>query len=193
MKKIFFFSKNKDKIKEVKNLLKNYRIFVLSINDLDVLKEPEENGRSFAENAKIKSDYGFNNTNIPCFADDSGICIEALKGKPGVLSKRYFNKFKSEKECLLNIVKLVESNGNNKAYFKTSICLTLKNSFSISFEGKIKGKITEDILGSSGFGYDPIFMPDGYKETFAQMTLRKKNLISHRSIAIKKLINFLIN
>ncbi len=193
MKNLLFFSNNIHKLKEIKKLTRNKWINVLSLNDFETLKEPLENGDTFAKNAKIKSDYGFSKTNIPCFADDSGICINALQGKPGVLSKRYLAKFKNNKECLLNLIKLVKKNNVREAHFKTSVSLTIKKNISVCFEGRINGKISDNICGSKGFGYDPIFIPDGHTKTFGEMSINEKNLLSHRSIAINKLMNFLTN
>ena len=165
----------------------------MSLNDLDISDEPIENGRTFEENAKIKSDYGFNKTGIPCFADDSGICIEALNWKPGVFSKRFLNNFKNNEACFKNIISSVKKNSKQSAYFKTSISLTISIGRNIVFNGKINGKISDHIKGRFGFGYDPIFIPKHYRKTLAELSIKEKNEISHRSIAVKKLINFLSN
>ena len=108
MKQLLFFSNNKNKIIEIKKIFKNFNLELLSLNDLNISNEPEETGKTFEENAKIKSDYGFNKTGIPCFADDSGICIESLNWKPGVHSKRFIHKFKNEEDCFRYIIKRVE-------------------------------------------------------------------------------------
>ena len=130
---------------------------------------------------------------MPCFADDSGISIEAIGWKPGILSSRFIKNFKNKEECLKYICKKAKSSGKTSAFFKTSICLTLKNNHQIIFEGKIKGHISKELKGINGFGYDPIFIPVGYSKTFGEIKKKEKNEISHRSIAIKKLINFLTN
>ncbi len=193
MKEILFFSNNYNKVEEIKKLFSLISIKILSLNDFSLEKEPKEKGLSFAENAKLKSEFGFREVGIPCFADDSGICIEALKNKPGVFSKRFINNFKNKNDCFKYIQKKTNHKKNYKAYFKTSICLTTKESHNIVFEGVINGTISKNILGSNGFGYDPIFIPDGFNKTFAEMNIVRKNSISHRSIAINKLINFLVN
>ena len=193
MENIFFFTGNKNKYNEIKRLLKTNNIKIYSLNSFRNLGEPIESGKSFAENAKIKSDFGFIKTNVPCFADDSGICINALDYKPGIFSKRYLSKFKNSKDCFTKIINEVKKSGNNGAFFKTSISLTIRLGISICFEGIVRGKISNKVCGGNGFGYDPIFIPDGYSKTFAEMGIKTKNLISHRSIAMNKLVNFLIN
>ena len=193
MRQLLFFSNNKNKIIEIKKIFNKFNLELLSLNDLNISNEPEETGNTFEENAKIKSDYGFNKTGIPCFADDSGICIESLNWKPGVLSKRFLNNFKSNKACFENIIKSTKKNSKQNAYFKTSICLTVKYDQNIIFNGKIYGKISEQIKGDFGFGYDPIFIPKNYNKTLAELSTKDKNEISHRSIAVNKLINFLSN
>ena len=193
MKKLLFFSNNKNKTIEIKKIFKKFDLKILSLSDLNISDEPKEDGRTFEENAKIKSDYGFNKTGFPCFADDSGICIESLNWKPGVLSKRFLNNFKSNKACFESIIKSTKKNNKQNAYFNTSISLTVKNNQNIIFNGKIDGKISEQPRGRFGFGYDPIFVPKNYNKTLAELSAKEKNEISHRSIAVTKLINFLIN
>ena len=193
MRQLLFFSNNKNKIIEIKKIFNKFNLELLSLNDLKISEEPEESGHTFEENAKIKSDYGFNKTGIPCFADDSGICIESLNWKPGVLSKRFLNNFKSNKACFESIIKSTKKKSKQKAYFKTSISLTVKDNQNLIFNGKIDGKISERANGRFGFGYDPIFIPKNCNKTLAELRTREKNEISHRSIAVTKLINFLIN
>ena len=193
MKSLIFFSNNQNKIKEIKkNFFKN-KIKIISLNDLTKTKEPKETGNSFASNAKIKSLYGFKKFNLPCFADDSGICIEALNNKPGIYSKYFLEKFKNKKNAFDYIINKSLLAKNTKAYFKTSICLTLKINHYLIFEGAIKGNISLKPKGKNGFGYDPIFVPSGHSKTFAEMKIAEKNSYSHRSIAIHKLKNFIIN
>ncbi len=193
MRQLLFFSNNENKIIEIKKIFLKFNLKLFSLNDLDINDEPKENGKTFEENAKIKSDYGFDKTGIPCFADDSGICIESLNWNPGVHSKRFLNDFKSDEACFRKIIKSTKINFKQNAYFKTSISLTIKKGQNILFNGKIDGKISDKIKGGFGFGYDPIFIPNYYKKTFAELTTKQKNTISHRSIAVTKLINFLSN
>ena len=193
MRQLLFFSNNKNKIIEIKKIFNKFNLELLSLNDLSISNEPEESGKTFEENAKIKSDYGFNKTGIPCFADDSGICIESLNWKPGVLSKRFLNNFKSNEVCFESIIKSTKRNCKQNAYFKTSISLTVKDNQNVVFNGKIDGKISKQARGRFGFGYDPIFIPKDYNRTLAELSTKEKNEISHRSIAVTKLINFLFN
>ena len=193
MGQILFFSNNKNKVTEIKKIFKKFNFKLLSLSDVGIDDEPKESGQTFEENAKIKSDYGFSKTGIPCFADDSGICIESLNWKPGVLSKRFLNNFKSNEACFESIIKSTEKNSRKIAYFKTSICLTIKKGQNIIFNGQIDGKISDHAKGEHGFGYDPIFIPKNYNKTLAELSTKDKNEISHRSIAVNKLINFLSN
>ena len=193
MRRLLFFSNNKHKTIEIKKIFKKFNLEILSLSDLNISDEPKENGQTFEENAKIKSDYGFNKTGFPCFADDSGICIESLNWKPGVLSKSFLNNFKSDQACFKSIIRSTKKNNKQNAYFNTSISLTVKNNQNIIFNGKIDGKISERAKGKFGFGYDPIFIPNNYNKTFAELSIKEKNEVSHRSIAVTKLINFLTN
>ena len=191
MRQLLFFSNNKNKIIEIKKIFNKFNLELLSLNDLNIGNEPEETGKTFEENAKIKSDYGFNKTGIPCFADDSGICIESLDWKPGVLSKRFLNSFKSNEACFASIIKSTKKYSKQNAYFKTSISITVKSNQNVIFNGKIDGKISEQAKGRYGFGYDPVFIAKNYNKTLAELSTKEKNEISHRSIAVTKLINFL--
>jgi len=193
LRKLFFFSNNKNKIIEIKKIFKKFSLELISLNDLNISEEPEESGKTFEENAKIKSDYGFNKTGIPCFADDSGICLETLNWKPGVFSKRFLNDFKSNEACFKSIIQSSKNNNKRNAYFKTSISLTVKDNQNLIFNGIIEGKISEQAKGKFGFGYDPVFIPKNYNKTLAEFKTKEKNEMSHRSIAVTKLINFLIN
>ena len=193
MGRLLFFSNNKNKIIEIKKIFDKFNLQLLSLTDVGISDEPAESGQTFEENAKIKSDYGYNKTGIPCFADDSGICIESLNWKPGVYSKKFLNDFKKKEVCFKSIIKSIKKNGKKNAYFKTSISLTINNNQNIIFNGKINGKISGQIKGRFGFGYDPIFIPQHYNKTLAELSTKEKNEISHRSIAVTKLINFLAN
>ncbi len=193
MKKILFFSNNNNKIGEVKKIFNGIDYKIFSPKDFNLNFVPKEIGKSFIENAKIKSEFGFRKTKMPCFADDSGICIDALAGKPNIHSRKFLESFKNNSECFKYIIDKVKSSGKNKAYFQTSICYSIKNDYHIVFTGKVNGVIANKIAGKRGFGFDPIFIPEGYKKTYSEITTNKKNLISHRSIATNKLISFLLN
>ena len=182
---------NKNKIIEIKKIFNKFNLELLSLNDLNISNEPEETGKTFEENAKIKSDYGFNITGIPCFADDSGICIESLNWRPGILSKRFLNNFKNKELCFRSIIKSTKKYSKQNAYFKTSISLTIKSNQNVIFNGKIDGKISEKIKGRFGFGYDPIFIPFGKNKTFGEIKPSQKYKMDHRFNAFKKIKKFL--
>ena len=191
MKDILFFSHNQRKIIEIKQIFKDSKIKFFDLNSFKKIKEPREIGDTFASNAQIKSKYGQQIFNIPCFADDSGFCVEALNNSPGVKSKRFLEKFSNNKEAFEYIFSNVVQKKNNKAFFITAICLTLKKNYHIVFLGRINGTVSLQPKGINGFGYDPIFIPENHNKTFAEMGLEEKNIISHRKIAITKLKSFL--
>ena len=190
MKDILFFSHNQKKIIEVKQIFKNSKTKVYDLNSFEKIKEPKETGNTFELNAKIKSKYGQQLFDMPCFADDSGFCVEALRNNPGVKSKRFLEKFSNNK-AFEYIISNVVKKRNNKAFFVTAISLTLKENHHITFLGKISGTVSLEPKGTNGFGYDPIFIPENNIKTFAEMNLEEKNVISHRKIAITKLKSFL--
>tara|TARA_B100000686_G_C16786542_1_gene975623 strand:+ start:764 stop:1369 length:606 start_codon:yes stop_codon:yes gene_type:complete len=191
MKKIFFFSNNKNKLNEISDMFYKTDFKILSLNSFSNLKIPKETGITFEENAKIKSLYGLKKTNIPCFADDSGFCIKSLKNFPGIKSKRFIEENNGVENTLKVIMDKTKNLQNKEAYFKTSISFSFNDSTSI-FNGLVMGKISEKPRGNGGFGYDPIFIPNGYNKTFAEMELEQKNKISHRFIAINKFKKYLI-
>jgi len=191
VKEVVFFSNNKNKIIEIKQLFLNSPTQILSLNDFIELKSPEETGSTFEENAKIKSIYGLKKLNKICFADDSGICIEAIDNKPGINSKDFLKKREDRFSMLKEIIYSVKIRKKFNAFFQTSISLSLKKNKNIIFTGIIKGTIANKITGLNGFGYDPIFIPNGHKRTFAEMSINEKNKISHRAIAIDKLKKYL--
>ena len=193
MKEIIFFSNNKNKIQEISNLFIKFNYKLLSLNDFKNTESPIENGKTFKDNAKIKSIYGYKKFNQLCFADDSGICIDALNGAPGINSKQYLESEKNQNTTLNKIISLAKNKDRYKAFFETSICLTLNINKQIFFTGRVYGKISLKIRGNHGFGYDPIFIPNGMNLTFSEMTIYQKNLLSHRAIAIKKLSKYLTN
>ena len=191
MKKLLFFSHNQNKIIEINQIFKSKKIIIQNLNSYQKIKDPIEKGKSFAENAKIKSEYGQKIFNIPCFADDSGFCVEALNNDPGIKSKRFLEKFTSKKESFDYIISKVIKKKNNKAFFMSAISLSLNKGHHIIFLGKINGKVSLKPKGENGFGYDPIFIPENYNQTFAEMKPNEKNKISHRKLAITKLKSFL--
>ena len=191
MKKLIFFSHNQKKILEINQIFKTNKIILKNLNSFQTVLEPKESGSTFSSNAKIKSQYGQKIFNTPCFADDSGFCVEALNNKPGVKSKRFLEKFSSENKAFDHIIFNVIKKNNNKACFITAISLTLHENQHILFMGKVNGTVSLKPSGINGFGYDPIFIPENHKKTFGEMSPEEKNSISHRKIAITKLKSFL--
>jgi XTP/dITP diphosphohydrolase len=188
MKKLVFATNNQHKTEEIRLALKD-KYEVLNLKDIGCDVDIPETGNTFAENATLKSKYVVENFSIDCFADDSGLEIEALNNEPGIFSARY----SGSRDDLNNINLVLEKlNGqaNRKARFKTVISL-IKEGEIYLFEGIINGTIRTELSGNNGFGYDPIFQPDGYNITFAEMDMDEKNQISHRAIALKKMIEFL--
>lgn len=201
--KILIATGNKGKFTEIAALLKEVNIQSISINNFDNLEEPEETGKTFAENSLIKAKYYAKQTGLVSLADDSGICIEDLGNKPGIYSARYavneltnktdfphtFKKIFDE----LNI-KGIKNDSKPKAHF---ICnLTIfdpKDNSHIDFEGRIDGHLIYPPKGSSGFGYDPIFIKDGMNKTFGEIERFEKDKISHRGDAFEKLVKWLDN
>lgn len=187
---LIFASHNENKVSEIRSILPK-GIHLLSLTDIDFHTEIEETGSTLEANAKIKAETIYEKTGKNVFADDTGLFVEALNGEPGIYSSRYAGTGNSTD----NIIKLVgEMKGkeNRKAYFKTVICLIWEGEVHF-LSGEVHGEIIEDERGLSGFGYDPIFIPNGYSQTFAEMNLEEKNRISHRSKAVEKLINFVEN
>ena len=189
--KLVFASGNKHKLKEIASKLNN-TVEVISMRDLGFTGEIEEPGETLEENAKIKADYITNAYKVNCFADDSGLEIDVLDGAPGVYSARFAGEGCTFDDNINKTLEVLKGKTNRKACFRTVICLNL-NGQTHFFEGRIDGEITETKTGSDGFGYDPIFKPEGYDQTFAEMPLSLKNQISHRAIAVQKLVDFIAN
>lgn len=188
MRNICFVTGNQNKIIEVEKLIKNFKL--ISTKDLNFYDEILETENTIKGNAFLKSSFIYNKFNINCFSDDSGLFINALGGDPGVRSARYASEISDIEKNINLVLKNLKGEKDRSAAFKTCICLIIDGKTSY-FEGSVKGVITSKRLGSRGFGYDPIFVPEGHDRSFAQMSLEDKNKISHRSIATKKLINFL--
>jgi len=188
MKKLVFATNNQHKTDEIRlALLGQYD--VLNLQDIGCTADIPETADTFEGNAGLKSVYVAENFNLNCFADDSGLEVEALNNEPGVYSARYSGSRDSMENIQLVLDKL-KGQTNRKARFKTVISLML-NGQNHFFEGIIEGTIRETLSGSKGFGYDPIFQPNGYDITFAEMDMAEKNKISHRAIALQKMIDFL--
>lgn len=188
MRELVFATNNQHKTQEVRNLLLNdYK--VLNLNDIGCTTDIPETGSTFAENATLKSSYVTEHYQLDCFADDSGLEIEALNQEPGIFSARY-SGVKDDQTNLNLVLQKMEGQVDRKARFRTVISL-MRGTENFLFEGIINGTILERAIGTQGFGYDPIFVPDGYDQTFAEMSMEQKNQISHRALAMKKLISFL--
>jgi len=189
---ILFASHNAGKIKEIKQMLEPLGIAVKSAADMD-LPDVEENGTTFAENSLLKSQTIAKATGIPCIADDSGLCVDALDGAPGVYSARYAPNRDFDKGMDKLLAAMEQSaDKSRKAHFSCVVSLAFPNGEYQLFEGRVDGTIaTEKMPGSEGFGYDPLFIPDGYAVSFAQMSKADKNKISHRGRAMQKFKDYL--
>lgn len=189
-KKIVFATNNLHKLEEVKSIV-GESVDILSLRDIDCTEEIEEYGKTIEDNAKIKAEYVKNKYNINTFADDTGLEVEALNGEPGVRSARYADEVSHDAEANINkLLYKLKGIENRKAQFKTVIAL-IYDGKQYLFEGIIKGEIIKKKRGTKGFGYDPVFIPQGYDKTFAELGNEIKNQISHRAIAVKKLCEFL--
>jgi XTP/dITP diphosphohydrolase len=185
MIELIFASHNKNKAQEIeKKLASIYKINTL--DDIGIHEEIIEDGLTLPANAIIKAEYVFNKTNKDCFADDTGLMVEALNGEPGVYSARYAGKDKIDNNNINLLLKNLTRIENRKAKFVTAICLIYQGTQHL-IEGELHGKIIDDRKGNHGFGYDPIFVPDGYNITLAEMDMAEKNKISHRAKAIDKM------
>ena len=186
---LVFASNNKNKIKEIQLLLPN-SIQILSLEDIGCNEDIPETADTIEGNAILKANYVTQKYGYDCFADDSGLEVAALNGEPGVFSARYAGEPKNDENNIDKLLANLKDVNNKKANFKTIICLNLKGEQHL-FTGIINGQIIEERIGNNGFGYDPIFVADGYQKTFAELTLEEKARISHRGIAVKELITFL--
>lgn len=188
-RKLIFSTNNEHKLEEVKAILEPY-YQILSLKEIGDDTDIPETGDTLEDNALIKANYLWNTYHMNCFADDTGLEVEALDNAPGVYSARYAGEQKSSEDNVAKLLKELEGKENRKARFRTVIALIIEGKRYI-FEGKIEGVITTSPKGNSGFGYDPVFQPDGYDKTFAELTLADKNEISHRARAVQQLALFL--
>ena len=185
MKKILIGTHNIGKFREISFLL-NKKIKKISPNSLEI-KSPKETGNTFLANAKLKAKYFSKYVNFPVISDDSGLCIKALNGNPGIYSARLAKRHGSFFKAMKRILEKMKNKKNRSAVFICSLSYISEKKKSFSVVGKIKGTISKKIIGKRGFGYDPIFIPDKYLVTFGQMPKLKKILIDHRYIAFQKL------
>lgn len=189
MIKLVFATNNKNKIKEIKQLLNN-SLELLSLEDIGCLEDIPETADTIEGNAVQKAQYVYEKYGYNCFADDTGLEIDALNGEPGVYSARYAGEQKNAEDNMIKVLTKLKDVENRLAQFKTVIALIVDGKITC-FEGIVRGEITTDRSGNQGFGYDPIFKPKGQDVSYAEMSLELKNEISHRAIATKKLIQFL--
>ncbi|MBC8645055.1 non-canonical purine NTP diphosphatase [Flavobacterium lindanitolerans] len=187
--KLVFASNNKNKIKEIQNLLPD-DIQILSPEDIGCYEDIPETADTIEGNAILKADYVTKNYGYDCFADDSGLEVNALDGAPGVYSARYAGEQKNDQNNIDKLLLELENKTDRKANFKTVIALNLKGQQTL-FTGKIFGTIITERRGTNGFGYDPVFLPDGFSYTFAQLSLEEKGAVSHRAQAVRQLIEYL--
>jgi XTP/dITP diphosphohydrolase len=187
--KLVFASNNQNKIKEIQLLLSEF-IQILSLEDIGCFEEIPETAETIEGNAILKANYVTEKFGYNCFADDTGLEVEVLNGEPGVYSARYAGEQKDANDNMDKLLSNLKDKSNRKANFKTVICLNLNGEQHL-FTGIINGQIIEEKIGTNGFGYDPIFVADGYVKTFAELTLEKKSVISHRGLAVKQLVAFL--
>ena len=187
--RIVFATNNLHKLREVQHILGNH-FLLLSLNDIGFNHDIPEDHETLEENASQKVRFIHSLFNVNCFADDTGLEVDALGGKPGVHSARYAGDHKSTKDNVIKLLDDLKGESNRKAQFRTVISLII-NDTQKQFDGIIRGQIIDDLRGENGFGYDPIFVPEGYSQTFAELDLSIKNKISHRAIAIQKLVSYL--
>jgi len=186
---LVFATNNIHKLAELQAIIGN-RVKLLSLKDIGCFEEIPEEQPTLEGNAHQKAKYIFEKYNYPCFADDTGLEIEALNGEPGVYSARYAGEEKSAEANMNKVLAKMSEINNRYARFRTVISLII-DGYEKQFEGIVEGNILEGKKGNSGFGYDPIFQPDGFDLTFAEMKLDDKNKISHRGRAVEKLVNYL--
>lgn len=189
MKKIVFATNNKHKLIEIRNILGG-DFEILSLEDIGYYDDIPETGDTLAENASQKSHTIYNQFKLDCFSDDTGLDIHALNGEPGVYSARYAGENASYDDNVNKVLNELNGINNRQAAFRTVISLILDGK-EFQFEGRVSGQITKEKHGTDGFGYDPVFQPDGFDITFAEMSQETKNKISHRGKATEKLVAFL--
>lgn len=187
--KLVFASNNKNKIQEIQALVPK-NIQIVSLEDIGCTEDIPETADTIEGNAILKANFVTEKYGYNCFADDTGLEVDALNGAPGVYSARYAGEQKDANDNMDKLLSELEDKSNRKANFKTVIALNLNGKQNL-FTGIINGKIIEEKIGTNGFGYDPIFVADGFEKTFAELTMEEKSTISHRGIAVKELILFL--
>lgn len=189
MKRLVFATNNEHKLEEIRAILGEY-YRILSLKDIGDDTDIAETGTTLEENAMLKAEYIWKTYHCDCFADDTGLEVEALNNAPGVYSARYAGEQKDSVDNMNKLLRELEGKTNRKARFRTVIAL-IQDGKPYQFEGIVTGTITDSPKGNSGFGYDPIFRPDGYEQSFAELGFDEKNKISHRARAVQQLALFL--
>lgn len=189
--KLVFATHNSNKAKEIQSLLPD-DFQILTLTDINCVDEIPETSETLEGNSLLKAQFVSDNFNLNCFADDTGLEIDALNCRPGVYSARYAGEEKNAEANMNLVLSELKNESNRKALFRTVITLILNDKTHV-FEGIIRGEIADEKRGIDGFGYDPIFIPEGQTKTFAEMTLAEKNQQSHRARAFEEMINFLKN
>jgi XTP/dITP diphosphohydrolase len=187
--KLVFATHNKNKAIEIQSLMPE-GIEVLTLDEIGCIEDIPETADTLEGNAKIKADFVYETYGYNCFADDTGLEVEALNNEPGVLSARYAGLAKEPEQNMQLLLENLSNQNNRSAQFRTAIVLRLNGEIYL-FEGIVSGEITAEKRGNDGFGYDPIFQPIGSQRTFAEMSLTEKNGMSHRARALEKMLDFL--
>lgn len=187
--KICFATHNKNKLKEINQILGD-DFEVVGLTDIGCTEEIIEDGKTLNENSLIKAEHVFKHYGISCFADDTGLEVDALDGAPGVYSARYAGEPSDSTKNIQLLLGNLKDKENRKARFRTVVTLIL-NGEQTQFEGEVQGIIVEELKGEGGFGYDPVFVPEGETRTFSEMSSNEKNAISHRGRAVAKLVDYL--
>jgi XTP/dITP diphosphohydrolase len=187
--KLVFATHNSNKAKEIQSLLPN-DFQILTLTQINCIDEIPETSETLEGNSLLKAHFVSDNFNLNCFADDTGLEIDALNGSPGVYSARYAGEEKNAEANMNLVLSELRNESNREAQFRTVITLILNDKTHV-FEGIVRGEISNEKRGAEGFGYDPVFIPEGQTKTFAEMTLAEKNQQSHRARAFEKMINFL--
>lgn len=191
MRKIVFATNNKHKLDEIRRISEG-KIEILSLSDIGCHDDIPETGATLEENALQKADYIKRHFGYDCFADDTGLEVDALNGAPGVFSARYAGESCDPEDNMDKLLRELNGVENRKARFRTVIALVLNGNVHY-FDGVVHGEITSERRGAEGFGYDPIFVPDGHCKTFAELGNGEKNKMSHRAIGTRKLVDFLLS
>jgi len=184
---IVIATRNKGKKSEIQELLKNFPVKIMSLDDFGPVPEIEESGQTFEENAYKKASFIARILGVPALADDSGLVVDALDGRPGVHSARYAGEHATDRQRCLKLLEEMEGRTDRRAAFECALSVAVPSGAALTYEGKCEGLIAQKVAGSGGFGYDPIFFYPAAGKTFAEMTADEKNSVSHRGKALREL------